>query len=169
VKVPELEAVGVEFVDRAAHIVKVERIIDATRTEIWNVITETSTWTSWFPTMTRAESVSQRATLGSTRTVKVGPLVADEQIVAADEPARWGFTVVRTNLPIATHMLELLDLEDVGSPDRPRTRVIYTGAFTPKWFNRPFFAMTKRSVATTWRHGLDGLAAHVGGSGNESG
>ncbi len=162
---PELEAVGAEFASSAAHIVKVERIIDATRHDIWDVITETATWTAWFPTMSRAESVNQRATLGSTRTVKVGLLVAEEQIVVADEPARWGFTVVRTNLPIATQMLELLDLEDVGSPERPRTRVIYTGAFAPTWFTRPLFRLTKRSVATTWRHGLDGLATHLAGSG----
>ena len=157
---PDLEPVDVDFADRARHVVRVERIVDAAPAAIWDVIIDTSSWTDWFPTMSRADSPAQHATLGSARTVKVGPLVADETVVVADAPSRWGFTVTRTNLPMAKQILELLELEDVSS-DHPRTRVTYIGAFEPFWFNRPLFGMVKRNAANAWRHGLDGLASHV--------
>lgn len=158
---PELEAVEAEFASTAKQVVKVERIIDATPSAIWDAITETAGWSTWFPKMTRSESVSQKATLGSTRTIKIGPLVAEERIIVADENRTWGFSVTRTNLPIAKRMLELLALEDVSADDRTRTRVLYTGAFEPLWLTRPTFSLVKRNVATTWRHGLDGLAIYV--------
>ena len=157
----DLEPVDVEFARTASHVVRVERIIDASPEAIWMPLVETSTWTEWFPTMTRAESVSQRATLGSTRTVKVGSLVAEELVVVADAHTRWGFTVVRTNLPIAKRMLEIVELEDVSDAERTRSRVGYTGAFEPLWFNRPLYALVTRRVAASWRHALDGLASHV--------
>ncbi|MDG2113389.1 MAG: SRPBCC family protein [Actinomycetota bacterium] len=158
---PDLEPVEAEFATTAKHIVKVERIVDATPAAIWGAITETAGWTQWFPKMTRAESVSQQATLGSTRTIKIGALVAEERIVLAKENEAWAFAVTRTNLPLAKRMLEMLQLEDVSTPEHTRTRVSYTGAFEPLWFNRLMFRLVKRNVATTWRHGLDGLASHV--------
>ncbi len=155
---PDLEAVDLDFVPAARHRIRVERIINAPRPLLWDIITETATWTEWFPTMSRCDAVSQRATLGSSRTVKVGPLVAEETVIVADSPSRWGFCITHTNLPIARRMVELLELDDVSDGDRTRTRVNYTGAIDPPWFGRPTFRITRRQVATTWRHGLDGLA-----------
>ena len=154
---PDLELVEPDFVNTAKKVVRVERIIDASAATLWSIVTDTPTWSEWFPTMTRAESVSPRATLGSTRTVKVGALVAEERIIVSDEPERWAFTVTRTNLPIAQRLLEQLEFEDVPT-DRARTRVLYTGAIDPPWFVAPAFGILRKNIATTWRHGLDGLA-----------
>lgn len=159
---PDLDPVDVDFAETASHLVRVERIVDATPERLWDALVETTGWTEWFPTMSRADSPAQQATLGTERTVKVGGLVAHERVVVADQPTRWGFTLLHTNLPIAKRMLDLVDLEDVGDEAAPRTRVRYVGAFEPTWFTRPFAGLVKRSAARAWRHGLDGLAAHVG-------
>lgn len=157
----QLDPVDLEFLDSAPQLVKVERIIDASPTAIWDAVVDTARWCEWFPTMSRAESISPLATEGTTRTIKVGPLVAEERVVVADRPSRWGFTATRTNMPVAKKLLELIELEDVTADTSPRTLVRYTGAFQPLWFNRPLFSVVKRNVARTWRHGLDGLAVYV--------
>jgi hypothetical protein len=158
---PELVLVDPDFADTAPRVVRVERVIDVSPAQVWNCVLDTSGWTEWFPTMSRADSMSPPATHGSSRTVKIGLLVAEEQVVVADEPLRWGFSVTHTNIPIAKRLLELLDLEDASTTERARCRVRYTGAFEPLWFNRPLFGLVTRNVARSWRHGLDGLADHL--------
>jgi hypothetical protein len=96
--------------------------------------------------------------VGSTRTVKVGPLVADEQFIVWEPETAWAFCVSRTNLPIAKRMLEQVELVPNNSNE---TLVRYTGAFEPHPLSRLTFGLTKRQVRTMWTAGLAGLEKYT--------
>jgi hypothetical protein len=96
--------------------------------------------------------------VGSTRTVKVGSLVADEQFILWEPESAWGFAVTRTNLPVARKMLEQVELL---AKESNQTLVRYTGAFEPHPLNRIAFGLTKRQVRAAWIAGLAGLEKYT--------
>jgi hypothetical protein len=96
--------------------------------------------------------------VGATRTVKVGPLVADEHFILWEPESSLGFCVTRTNLPIAKRMLEQVELV---ADQAQGTLVRYTGAFDPHPLSRLTFGLTKRQVRAAWTAGLAGLEKHT--------
>lgn len=159
---PKLTLTDPSFAQTAPHKVVVERTVEASPEAIWTVLSDNTTWTSWFTGMSRCDSTSSPATgIGSTRTVKVGPLVAEERFISWEPNKLWGFSVIRTNLPVARKMLEQVELVDRSTPTRAASLVRYTGAFVPHRFAVLTFALTKRQVCAAWTRGLDGLAGFV--------
>ena len=159
---PVLEPVGAEFVDRAKTVVTTEVEVDVAAADLWAVLVDCSTWCAWFPDMKSCEPTSGDGRgLGSTRRVHVGALVAEETFVVWEEARAWAFSVTRTNLPLARHMFERVDLEDVGTPDAPRTRLRYTGAFTPHWLTRPLFGFVLAQIREAWTLGLTALGCYA--------
>lgn len=152
------------FAQSAPHRVVVERTITASAEAIWSVISDNSTWTSWFPGMSRCETTTTTTSstpatgVGSRRTVKVGPLLVEEQFISWDENKLWGFCVTRSNLPVARKMLEQLELIDQSTSSGPSTLIRYTGAFVPHPLALLTFNLTKRQVEAAWTGGLAGLA-----------
>lgn len=151
---PSLEAVEPDFATTASRRVVVERTIDATPSDLWSIIADNATWPEWFPGMKRCDTTSAMPTgVGATRTVKVGPLEAEERFVAWDAPRVWAFCVTRTNLPMASKMYEQLELE----PSEGGTLVRYTGAFEPHILTRFVFGLVEKNVRSAWDGGLEGL------------
>jgi Polyketide cyclase / dehydrase and lipid transport len=156
---PTLSVIDPSFAQTAPQKVVVERHIPATPAELWRVLADNSTWMSWFPGMSFCTTTSQTPTgIGSTRTVKVGPLVADEYFILWEPESAWGFCVTRTNLPVAKRMLEQVQLFANQSNG---TLVRYTGAFDPHPLTRLAFGLTKRQVRAAWTGGLAGLEKYV--------
>jgi hypothetical protein len=156
---PTLKIVDPSFARSAQHTVVVEQTIGSDPARIWAVLSDNATWTTWFPGMTQCITTSAEPTgIGSTRTVKVGPLVADEQFILWETNVIWGFCVTRTNLPVASKMLEQVELVSNRSGG---TLVRYTGAFEPHTFSRLTFGLTKRQVRAVWTAGLAGLEQAV--------
>lgn len=152
---PSLEIVEPAFATTASRRVIVERTIDASPSDLWSIIVDNPGWPDWFPGMKRCDTTSAMATgVGATRTVKVGGLEAEEQFIAWDAPRRWAFCVTRTNIPLATKMLEQLELE----PTDGGTLVRYTGAFDPHVLTRLVFGLVEKNVRSAWTGGLEGLA-----------
>lgn len=155
---PSLTPADLDFAGTAPNRIVVERTVAAPAARIWEALVDTAGWTTWFPTMTSATSTSDPDHgLGSTRSVKVGGLVADERFIGWEPERLWAFTIVRTNLPMAKRFTEQVEL----IPDGDRTAVRYTGAFEPTVFTRWFTRIVEGQIRTAWTNGLDGLADHV--------
>ncbi len=155
---PTLTPVDTNFAATAPHTVVVEQVIAAAPGPIWAALTDNPGWTTWFPGMKRCVNTSDPAHgVGSTRSVTVGALKADETFVAWEPETLWAFAIVKTNLPMAKRFLEQVEL----IPGDGATTVRYTGAFEPTLLTRPIARMVEKQVRTGWTGGLAGLAAHV--------
>lgn len=146
------------FVATARHKVQVEQIVRAPIQRVWDTISDNESWPQWFKPMTECKVTSDPGTgVGATRSVVVGPLEADEEFVTWDEPNVWAFTIVKTNIPIATKFIEQIELDTHNDG----TRVTYTGAFDPHLITKLSYPLVKRSVRKAWTEGLAGLADHL--------
>ena len=155
---PTLTPVDTSFASTAPNTVVVEQAIASAPGPIWAALADNPGWTSWYPDMKRCIDTSDPAHgVGSTRSVTVGPLKADETFVAWEPDKLWAFTIVKTNLPMAKRFLEQVEL----IPGDGVTTVRYTGAFEPTWLTRPIAKLIEKQVRTGWTNGLAGLAAHV--------
>jgi len=157
---PKLTPVDTNFAAVAPVNIVVSKTIAADVADVWAVVTHNPTWTEWFPQMKSCETTSDPGFgVGATRTVKVGGLRADEVFVAWDENVRWAFTIVGTNLPLATKMLEQIEFSSSPSDGSPSTTVTYTGSIAPHWLARPILPIAKWNLKRSWATGFDNLAA----------
>jgi len=155
---PTLSPVDTSFLTTASRTVTVEQVIASPPAPIWATLVDNPGWTMWYPGMKRCESTSDPAHgVGSTRTVEVGGLKADEKFVAWEPEKLWAFTITKTNLPMAKRFLEQVEL----IPGDGVTTVRYTGAFEPMRITQPFVRLIDKQIRTAWTNGLAGLAAHV--------
>ncbi len=155
---PKLELADPSFVDEAPVTINVGRTLHASPEAVWAALTDNESWTEWFPNMKRCDTTSSDPNgIGSTRTVKVGGLVADEQFIFWDRPKDWGFSIVKTNLPLATKMIERVQLESTGGT----TNVRYSASFTPHLLTKPIVSLVKMQIMKSWEDGLVGLAQHI--------
>ena len=155
---PTLAPVDTSFVSTAPRTVTVDQLVAAPVARVWAVVIDNPGWINWFPTMTSSEDTSDPIHgVGSTRTVKVGGLRAEERFVAWEPEQLWAFTIEKTNLPMAKRFLEQLEF----TPDGDQTKVRYTGAYEPHLLTRPIAGLIDKQIRSGWTNGLAGLAAHV--------
>lgn len=155
---PNLNLVDTSFANSAPRKVVVEQRIDTSTGPIWAALVDHPGWTQWYPGMKKCRGTSDPASgVGSTRTVSVGGLVADEEFVAWEPETLWAFSIVKTNLPMAKRFLEQLEL----IPGEGSTLVRYTGAFEPVFITRPIASLIEKQVSAGWTEGLGGLATYV--------
>lgn len=155
---PTLAPVDASFATTAPRTVVVEQVIASAPGPIWAALVDNPSWTAWFPGMKRCDDTSDPTHgVGSTRSVTVGGLKADETFVAWEPEKLWAFTIVKTNLPMAKRFLEQVEL----IPGDGVTTLRYTGAFEPTWLTRPIAKLVEKQLRTAWTGGLAGLAAHV--------
>lgn len=155
---PSLQPVDASYIATAPRTVVVEQTVAAPPARVWEVVIGNPGWVQWYPTMSSSVTTSDSPTgVGSTRTVKVGGLRAEERFVAWEPEKLWAFTILRTNLPMAKRFLEQLELTAEGD----RTKVRYTGAYEPHMLARPFAGAVDKQIRTAWTNGLAGLASYV--------
>jgi uncharacterized protein YndB with AHSA1/START domain len=143
------------FVERAPIVVRAETTVAASPAEVWPAFADAPAWTQWFTGMKDAHYTSAAPFgVGSTRSVHVLGLRADETILAFDPGQRFAFRVDATNLPMLDALVELVTFEAVGSG----TRVVYRQALDPKPWLRPLMPLLRRGMERGLRRGLDGLA-----------
>lgn len=159
---PALTPVDISFAETASRRIEVEHRIKAPASEIWEVITNNSTWTDWFDGMTSCETTSEVAHgVGASRRVNVGPMELDEEFIVWEENERWAFTVTNTSLALAKRMLEMIELQDVGTKAKPETLVTYTGAFQPHILTFLPFPLFKLQLKRTWKKAFENLDEYV--------
>jgi uncharacterized protein YndB with AHSA1/START domain len=153
-----LRSEDLSFVDRAPVVVRAETSVPANPTAVWPAFANAAAWVEWFAGMEAAHYTSPEPHgVGSTRTVRVLSLEADETILAFDVGKRFAFRVDSANLPLLGALVEVVTLEPVGAS----TRVVYRQALEPKPWLRPLLPLLRRQMERGLRRGLDGLAPWV--------
>ena len=121
---------------------------------MWPAFADATAWTEWFAGMKDAHYTSPEPHgVGSTRSVRVLGLEADETILAFDVGKRFAFRVDSANLPVLRALVEVVTLEPVGAA----TRVVYRQALEPKPWLRLLMPLLRGQMERGLRRGLDGL------------
>jgi len=157
----KLEPVGLDFLDRADHVVSTEVDIAASRDEVWTALVDNAGWADWFACSACSGVPATWSSPGDTRTIKIYPLTVDEIAVELDAPSHWAMTIVGTNLPTWTHGLEMVELFDTTRQGETRTELRWTGAFTFHWTAKPLAAMVLRRTAAAWGEGFEELSTYL--------
>ena len=149
----------VSFVERAPVVVRAEVTAPAAPEAVWPAFADAPAWVEWFTGMDDARwtSAPPYAT-GSTRSVRVMGLEADETILAFDPGKRFAFRVDAANLPVLTALVEEVTLEPAGAG---RTRVVYRQALALRPWLRWLAPLLRRQMQAGLQRGLDGLAPWV--------
>ena len=146
------------FVERAPVVVRAETTVAASPAAVWPAFADAPAWVQWFAGMQDAHYTSAAPhRVGSTRSVRVQGLAADETILAFDEGARFAFRVDAANLPLLAALVEVVTLEAAGGA----TRVVYRQALEAKPWLRPLLPLLRRQMQRGLQRGLDGLAPWV--------
>ena len=150
-----LRSEDLSFVERAPVVVRAEVSVPASPAEVWPAFADAPAWVRWFTGMQDARYTSPPPYgVGSTRSVRVMGLVADETILAFDPGKRFAFRVDAANLPMLRALVEVVTLE----PDGANTQVVYRQALEPKPWLRPLLPLLRRQMQAGLQRGLDGLA-----------
>jgi uncharacterized protein YndB with AHSA1/START domain len=143
------------FVARAPVVVRAEVTLPAPPAAVWPAIGDAPVWVEWFAGMTDARWTSPPPhAAGSTRSVKVMGLAADETILAFDPAERFAFRVDAANLPALSALVEEVTLEPAGAG----TRVVYRQALELKPWLRFLAPLLRRQMQQGLERGLAGLA-----------
>jgi uncharacterized protein YndB with AHSA1/START domain len=149
---------SVDFVDRAPVRAVAERDVSAPPERVWEVLADAPSWTEWFPAVRECRYTSGSGGVGSTRTVRVGPVRFEEEFIVWDEPTSWGFTIMSTSLPVVAAAIELVELTPVSDDG---THVRYAQAVEPIGLGKLIFARGARAAQRGIASGLDGLDAYL--------
>jgi hypothetical protein len=158
---PSLEPVGLEFLDRAEHVFTTDVDLPVSVDEVWEILVDNSSWTSWFACSSITSSVPVWADPGDTRTIRVGPIKIEEVAVNLDEPRQWAMSLTRSTIPLATRMLEVLDIRDTSRNGEERTEVKWTGALDIPVYLRPARGLIESRLVAMWGSGLEALHDEV--------
>lgn len=158
---PKMEAVGLDFIDRATHVVSTEVDVAASRDEVWTALVDNAGWVEWFGCSRCTGSPAIWAAPGDTRTIKLGPLVIDEIAVSVEARERWAMTFVRSNLPLWTGALEMVELFDTSREGEVRTELRWTGAFDFHPIAKPLASFIVGRAVETWGQGFENLAVYL--------
>lgn len=152
----------IELLDTAEFTVSTDVDLPASIDEVWAVIADNTSWTTWFHNCKKVVASDDTWTaVGQTRTITVTPFTIDEVALVVDAPNRWAMSFVRSNLPMAKAMIEVLDLTDTSRNGEERTEVRWTAAFDlPVWM-KPASSVLERRLAGTWGTSLEALQGAV--------
>ncbi len=119
------------FPDRALVRLAFSRLVSAPPERVFDVLADHEAWTRWFVDFKKASVTSEvREGVGTKRRVWVGPMVLDERFIAWERGKRFSFTMLQSNLPILSAMVEDWQL----TPVEGGTRVDYKVGFDlPAW------------------------------------
>ena len=111
--------------------VKIRNVVEipASAEAIFKVFEDAQAWTEWFPGIRKVVWTSSKPFgVGTTRTVKVGPLQVWEYFFRWEQNVGFSFYFEKTNLSFVNALVEDYQLEKI---DENRTRFIYTVAYEP--------------------------------------
>jgi hypothetical protein len=153
-----LRSEDLSFVERAPVVVHAEASVPARPAALWPALADAPAWVDWFAGAKAAHYTSPAPYgVGSTRSVQVLGLRADETVLAFDVEKRFAFRVDATNLPGLAALVEVVTLDAVGDA----TRVVYRQALEAKPWLRPLLPLLRRQMQRGLERGLAGLGPWV--------
>lgn len=130
--------------------------------EVWAVIADNNSWPEWFEGCTGMESSHNPWTAaGQSRTINVTPFKIREVAIAVDAPNLWAMQFSKTNLPMASRALEMLEFADTSRQGEVRTEVRWTGAFDLPFFLRPMASLFEDRLTQKWAMSFENLLEAV--------
>lgn len=146
------------FVERAPLVVRAEVTVPAPPEAVWPALGDAPAWMEWFTGMDDARWTSPPPhAAGSTRSVRVMGLAADETILAFDPGKRFAFRVDAANVPVLGALVEEVTLAPAGTG----TRVVYRQALELRPWLRWLAPLLRRQMQAGLQRGLAGLAPWV--------
>lgn len=159
---PKLRPVDLDFLDTAEAVVTTDVDLPASIDEVWDVIVDNQSWVHW---LAGCRSVTSSpdvwADPGDTRSVVIGIMKIDEVAVAVDGPHRWAMCLTSSTVPLASAMLEMLELVDTSRNGEVRTEVRWTAALDRRGFLRPFAGLIESRLIEMWGRSLEALHDEV--------
>ena len=155
---PVLQRASLEFVDEAELVMSCDVDLPAGIDEVWAVIADNDSWPEWFHNCSAMTSSHNPWTAaGQSRTITVSPFKIAERSVAVDAPNLWAMQFAKTNLPMASRALEMLELADTPRNGETRTEVRWTGAFDFPVYLRPVKSIFETRLVNSWGQSLENL------------
>ena len=155
----ELRREDLGFVARAPVVHVAEAVIAAPRRAVFGAIAEPGGWKDWFPRVREASYTTPPPHgVGTIREADVGGTRWVEELIAWDDPTRWGWTVLRASVPFANAQVELFDVTE----DAVGTRVRWTLALEPRLLGRLGAPLTGRVVPRLLQQAMRNLEARLG-------
>lgn len=159
---PSIQPVGLDFLETADYVLSTDVDMPATPAEVWDVLVDNSSWRAWFDGCRAIESsVPVWSEPGETRTITVGVMRLEEVAVAIDEPDRWAMCLTKSSVPLATRMLEMLDVRDTSREGEDRVQVQWTAAIDMPAYLRPLRRLLHSRLTNTWGRSLESLYDEV--------
>jgi uncharacterized protein YndB with AHSA1/START domain len=153
-----LRSEGLSFVERAPVVVRAEVAVPAAPDAVWPALGDAPAWVEWFTGMDDARWTSPPPhAAGSTRSVRVMGLEADETILAFDPGKRFAFRVDAANLPVLAALVEEVTLEPAGAG----TRLVYRQALELRPWLRWLAPLLRGQMQRGLERGLAGLTPWV--------
>lgn len=129
----DLRAEDPSFVGRAPMVHACDAEVAAPRDAVFEAFADPGTWRDWFPGVRQASYASAPPHgVGSIREAEVGGTRWVEALIAWDAGARWGWTVTRSSVPLASAQVELFEFAEAPTG----TRVRWTLACEPRLLMR---------------------------------
>jgi uncharacterized protein YndB with AHSA1/START domain len=151
---PRLRSEDLSFVERAPVVVRAEATVPASPAAVWPAFADARAWVDWFAGMSEAHYTSPAPHgVGSTRSVRVMGLAADETILAFEPGRCFAFRVDSANVPVLNALVEVVTFEPAGAG----TRVVYRQALEPKPWLRWLMPLLRRQMQRGLERGLAGL------------
>lgn len=134
------------------------RHLPATPDEVFAVLADHEGWATWGGPITKVVVLGPAEGVGARRRVEIGPVKVDEEFLAWEPGARFGFTVTHSSGPGIKSMCEDIQL----AADGDGTRIRYAIGLHPIGPKLVARAMSKGLDKTTEQL-LSGLASHLDG------
>lgn len=153
-----LEPSTIGLLDTAEYVLTTDVDLPASIDEVWAVIADNTSWVDWFHNcqyVTAPHDVW--TTPGQPRTIKSTPFVIEEDALVVDEPNRWAISLLKSNLPMAKRMIEVLDLTDTSRNGETRTEVRWTAAFDLHAWQKPTRRIAEALMVRIWGNSLEAL------------
>jgi hypothetical protein len=155
----DLRKEDLSFLDRAPVVHVAEAVIAAPRRAVFGAIAEPSGWKGWFPGVRAASYTTPPPFgVGTIREANVRGSRWVEELIEWDDPARWGWTVLRASVPFAHAQVERFEVVETAAG----TRVRWTLALEPRLLARLATPVTGLTVPRLLRKAMTNLATRLG-------
>src|SRR5262245_20024205 len=103
----EMRRENLKFVEHAPVVRATAAEVAAPRARVFQALVDTPGWTRWFPNVRSAEYTSPPPHgKGSIRLSDTAGTQWEEEVIVWDVDRRWGWTVLRASVPLATAQVE---------------------------------------------------------------
>ena len=147
-----LQPKSTHWIDQAPLQIKRTAELTATRSDIWSLLADNSSWPSWFPGFKTCEFVSDAPHgVGSVRQLHQDHFRVTEEILTWEPERAWAMTVTAINLGVLAGMAEQVFLSDSQAAAEADMTTItwHIGIETSAWarpIQRPLAAKATKSL-----------------------